>query len=108
MSNASDEPAELGQLARLIRSKNAGPFMLTIDVMFDDAATYERVRTSECLAPARIARIYDVPVEVVQRYESTVALAIKVSFPRRWSSGSVDDRDVYGGQLHAPLVRLPV
>ena len=29
--------ATLGDLAKLVRSKNAGPFWLTIDIMFDDA-----------------------------------------------------------------------
>ena len=108
MSNPSEDPVELGQLARLIRSKNAGPFMLTIDVMFDDEETYQRVRASHCLNAATLAQIYGVQAEDIQLFNSDVALAIKVSFPRPWSSGSADDRDIYGGQFHAPLVRLPV
>ena len=32
----------LGDLATLIRSKNAGPFILTFDIMFDDEASYRR------------------------------------------------------------------
>ena len=37
--------ATLGDLAKLVRSKNAGPFWLTIDIMFDDAEAYRRART---------------------------------------------------------------
>ena len=36
--------ATLGELAKLVRSKNAGPFWLTIDIMFDDADAYRRAR----------------------------------------------------------------
>lgn len=107
--NASDGVLpRLGELAALIRSKNAGPFVLTIDVMFADEATYQRVRSSRCLSTARMSEIYRIPEASISRFESDPALAIKVSFPRPWVSGSLTDRDVYGGQLHAPLVLVVV
>ena len=42
--------AKLGKLARLIRSKNAGPFELTFDIMFEDPESFERVRASGALS----------------------------------------------------------
>jgi hypothetical protein len=81
--------ATLADLAKLVRSKNAGPFWLTIDIMFDDAQAYRRARD----------------VEIVNH---NTALAIKVSFPRPQSSGSKHDSDVYGGQQYAPLLGLEV
>ena len=39
--------AMLGDLAKLVRSKNAGPFWLTIDIIFDDAEAYRRARVAE-------------------------------------------------------------
>jgi hypothetical protein len=51
--------ATLGDLAKLVRSKNAGPFWLTIDIMFDDAGAYRRARDAEIVNRAAIARLYN-------------------------------------------------
>ena len=53
--------ATLGDLANLVRSKNAGPFWLTIDLMFDDAEAYRRARDAEIVNRATIARLYNQP-----------------------------------------------
>ncbi len=86
--------ATIADLAVLVRSKNAGAFWLTIDVMFDNAEHYRRVRDSEAI---------DI---IVVNHDA--ALAIKISFPRPQSSGSKLDSDVYGGQQYAPLLWLEV
>lgn len=99
---------QLHELARLIRSKNAGPFELTIDVMFDDRAAYDRVRRSGVLDAARIAALYGVPESAVSVFTADVALALKFSLPRPTPSGSLADTDIFGGQFHAPIVRLDV
>jgi hypothetical protein len=96
----------LGELARLIRSKNAGPFMLTFDVMFDDEATYRRVIDAKVLTRPVFASIYKVPEEEVIFFEHDAARAIKISIPRPYVQCDVDDGDAYGGQQHAPLVDL--
>ena len=98
--------ARLGDLARLIRSKNAGAFMLTFDVMFDDDATYQRVLKSKVLTKEKFAKIYQVPEEDVLFFEHEAAKAIKISIPRPTIQGARDDGDAYGGQQHAPLVEL--
>ena len=73
--------ATLGDLAKLVRSKNAGPFWLTIDIMFDDAEAYRRARDAEIVNRATIARLYNRhPAEIIVVNHDT-ALAIKVSFP---------------------------
>lgn len=97
---------KLGEIATLIRSKNAGPFMLTIDIMFNDQDSYERVKDSPQIVPRTFSELYGVPEEQIDLYHSDVALAVKISFPRPWVSGSRYDRDVYGGQIHGPLVEL--
>src|SRR3954470_18965076 len=100
--------ATIGDLAVLVRSKNAGPFWLTIDIMFDDAAKYRRVRDNEVITRAGIARLFRrEPADIIV-VNHDAALAIKVSFPRPQSSGSKYDSDVYGGQQYAPLLSLPV
>jgi len=98
--------ATVGELAKLVRSKNAGPFWLTIDIMFDDDDSYRRVRDAEIVNRAAIARLYNRnPADIIV-VNHDAALAIKVSFPRPESSGAKHDSDVYGGQQYAPLLEL--
>jgi hypothetical protein len=98
----------LRELTTLIRSKNAGPFQLTIDVMFRDHATYQRVIDSDALGAEAIARIYHLDVHDVQVFHYEPGLAIKVSFPRPVTSGDLFDSDVNGGQQYGPLVDLEI
>jgi len=98
----------LGQCAKLIRSKNAGPFWLTIDVMFDDPATYRAVRDQHVVTVELIGRLYGQPADRISVFEHDAALAIKISLPRPHSSGSPLDTDVFGGQQYAPLLDLNV
>ena len=100
--------AKLGELARLIRSKNAGPFVLTIDVMFDDQATFDRVRTSGVLTADTISKVYHLPSSEVQFFTVPEALAFKASIPRPRFQGDVLDSDGHGGQQYAPLIDIEV
>jgi len=98
----------IGDVATLVRSKNAGPFMLTLDVLFDDGAAFDRVAASGVLSPDFVAALYGVPADVVRTYHLRDALTIKVSFPRRSPSGSFGDDDVYGCQYMARLAAQPL
>ncbi|MFM0007040.1 DUF4387 domain-containing protein [Paraburkholderia dipogonis] len=98
----------IGDLAVLVRSKNAGPFWLTFDVMFNDEAVYRRVRDSQVINAKDVARTFHRNAEEVIVVNHDAALAVKVSFPRPQSSGSKLDNDVYGGQQYAPLLNLVV
>ncbi len=100
--------AKLAQLAKLIRSKNAGPFELTIDIMFGDAATYERVKRSGAVNRNVVAATYGVAPEMVRFFESDSALAIKASIPRPIIQGDVGDNDGHGGQQYAPLMDIEI
>ena len=100
--------ATIADLAVLVRSKNAGPFWLTIDIMFDDEGKYRRVRDSEMITRDGIAQMFGRNPDDIIVVNHDVALAIKVSFPRPQSSGSKYDSDVYGGQQYAPLLSLAV
>lgn len=104
----SGKQTTLGELAKLIRSKNAGPFTLTFDVMFEDEATYRRVLDSKVLTKEVFAKLYRMPVDEVMFFEHDAARAIKVSIPRPYIQGDREDGDMYGGQQHAPLVELVV
>ena len=98
----------LAQIARLIRSKNAGPFELTFDVMFDDAAIYERVKRSGALSREVVARRYGLEPEQVKFFFCDNALAIKASIPRPVFQGDPRDSDGHGGQQYAPLMDIEI
>lgn len=100
--------ARLHTLARLIRSKNAGPFELTFDIMFDDAATYQRVRDSGALSAAVVGRLYGLPEARVKFFHCDHARAIKASIPRPAIQGDLDDSDGHGGQQYAPLMDIEI
>ena len=102
------ESAVLADLARLIRSKNAGPFWLTVDVMFDEPASFRRALASELMDRGRIAARLGQSADLVIVTAVENALAIKVSFPRHHSAGSPRDSDVLGGQQYAALLDLPI
>ena len=100
--------ATIADLAVLVRSKNAGPFWLTIDIMFDDSEKYRRVRDSGIVNRPAVAKMFRRNPDDIIIVNHDAALAIKVSFPRPQSSGSKYDSDVYGGQQYAPLLSLAV
>ena len=98
----------LADLASLIRSKNAGPYLLTFDVMFDDPEKFERVRASHVLNPALFAEIYQVEPGDVVYTEYDQAIALKFTIPRPIVAGDVDDTDVTGGQQWSPLSDIEI
>jgi len=100
--------AKLGDLATLVRSKNAGPFYLTFDVMFDDPAVYERVKKADVLSRAFVADRYGLSENEVMFFYVDNALAIKASIPRPIIQGDVGETDSYGGQQFAPLLDIEI
>jgi hypothetical protein len=96
----------LGSLARTLRSKNAGAFAVTLDVLFRDQAGYDRAVQSPALSPPRIGGLYGVPAEQVMVELYPQVMAVKVTLPRRIPSGDPGDTDVYGAQQHVPLMLL--
>ena len=101
----------LVELARTIRSKNAGVDHITFDVIFPDRASYDLVRGSGALTRATVTALYRVdPARIVEFVEYEPGLAIKFTIRRERPSGSPGERDVFGSQQYAPLfdVAIPV
>jgi hypothetical protein len=98
----------LGEMAQLVRSKNAGPFWMTIDVMFDSADAYETVKRSGAITEATMARALkrDSHDLIITMHDA--ALAVKISYPRDFSSGAPCDSDVFGGQQYAGVLDLEI
>ena len=99
---------KLVDLARVVRSKNAGPLKITIDLMFDDPESYERALASPALSPSNLARIYGRRQGEVEVMPYPQGLAIKLVMERRVIAGSPGDSDVYGAQQHGPLLELEI
>jgi hypothetical protein len=99
---------ELWQFTKLIRSKNAGPFELTFDIMFKDEESFRKVIDSGKLSVELISQLYKVERKQVRFFVIEPLLTVKISIPRPIFSGDVNDTDVYGGQFHGPLVKLQI
>lgn len=98
---------QLKDIANVIRSKNAGPFELTLDVLLKDDEMFQRLRDANVINKATIARLYKIPEEdVLSIVYFPNAKAIKATIVRPLSSGALGERDVYGAQQHAPLVNF--
>jgi hypothetical protein len=104
-----DGTLTLGELAGQVRSKNAGPFWITLDVFFKTESDYQLVTTSTALSQQAVGRLYHVDPATVKYFELPGILALKISFPRPVTAGSFKDRDLHAGQQHVPLagLRLP-
>lgn len=99
----------LVDLATVLRSKNSGPFSITLDVLFDDEKTYRRVKSSGVINPKKIADLYHIDEDhITELVFFDQGLGVKITYDREISSGTVGDRDVYGAQQHAPLFNIEI
>lgn len=97
---------QLQDLATVIRSKNAGPLTLSLDLMFPSEESYQIALRSKSLTAEAIGRLYDTAPEKISITSYDAARAIEIAMPRKIVSGSPGDRDVYGAQQHVPLLGL--
>lgn len=99
---------KLTDIAQVIRSKNAGPRSLTLDLMFATDADYQRVAQSPAISRENIARLYRLPAEKVQVIPYPAGRAVKITLARTIMAGDPGDYDVYGAQQHAPLLGIEI
>lgn len=100
--------ARIRDIAKVCRSKNAGPFDLTIDVAFDDPETFNKVKATGVLCAALFAKLYGVKESQVLFTVYEPGYAFKATLPRLRSAGDIGDTDVYGAQQHAPVLDVDV
>ncbi len=99
----------LTELAEVIRSKNSGPYELTMDIIFKDFVSYEKVKQNRVINKKLISRLYQIPEEDISSIiEFDPARAIKITIKRPIVAGAVGESDVYGAQQHAPLLTIEV
>ncbi len=98
---------KLVDLARVIRSKNAGPYELTLDMIFKNNEIYSKVKENKLINAEKIAEIYKIDKDLIKGIVYfDPAYAVKVTMKRELASGAYGDSDIYGAQQHAPLLKL--
>lgn len=98
----------LSELAKMVKSNNAGATYLTFDIVFHALAHLEQVRASGALEPGRIGDLYGVEADDVRIFAFEPTLTIKITIPRPFPSGGVEERDFDGVQQFAPLLDLVI
>ncbi|KAL4894305.1 CoA-transferase family III domain-containing protein [Aspergillus ambiguus] len=100
---------QMMDIAKIIRSKNSGPFELTFDIMFDTVEAYERVKNANILTNERVMALYHLqPEDIIVNMFFEPALAWKCTIRRPWEQGTVGERDTLGTQQHGPLLTITV
>ena len=95
---------ELGQIVEKVRSKNAGPFWITIDIFCGNRDAFERVKSN--FETSTIAKALNVPSQTLKRFDIETLNVVKFSLPRPQIQGSVDDRDMHGAAIAARVAEL--
>jgi Domain of unknown function (DUF4387) len=99
----------LSDIAKTIRSKNAGVDKITFDVIFQDRASYDQVRESGVLSRNAVCSIFGIDAaQITDHVAFDPALAIKFTMYRRVPSGSPGDADIFGSQQYGPLLDIEV
>ena len=100
---------KISDVATFVTSKNAGPFLLTVDIVFGNAGSYERFKVLEPLTKDGVAELYGIaPDQVLDIIAFDPAYAFKITMRRPWSSGAIGETDVYGAQQHIPIAEFDI
>jgi hypothetical protein len=100
---------KLVDLAKTIRSKNAGTDRITFDIIFREKDVYEKVKTSGAITKQSLSRLYGIPEERITDFvEFDPANAIKFTIKRLEPSGSAGETDIFGCQQYPPLLDIEI
>lgn len=100
---------KLSDLAKTIRSKNAGTDRITFDIIFREKESYELVRNSGALTKETVAKLYGIPMERIKDFvEFEPGFAIKFTINRLRPSGSFGEGDIFGCQQYPPLLDVEI
>lgn len=100
---------KLVDLAKTIRSKNAGTDKITFDIIFREKENYDLVKKSGAITKTTVAKLYGIPEAQISDFiEFDPAYAIKFTIYREQYSGSPGDGDIFGCQQYPPLLEVEV
>lgn len=92
------------EVCHVVRSKVAGPFWVTMDLMFDSRDNFDRYSSSSALGREAIADLYGVGSDDVALYPVPSLNVLKISFPRQTVQGGVGERDLHSGQQYTYIL----
>jgi hypothetical protein len=98
--------AAIKDVCRHIRSKNAGPFWVTIDLFFHSVELFEKYSASPRLGPELFANLYGAEPSLVQRFPVASLNMLKISYPRQGPQGGEVERDLHSGQQFVRLLDI--
>ena len=89
---------KLRDVCRHIRSKNAGPFWVTVDLFFKDDEAYRTYGADPALSAALFEHLYGAPADEVKVFRIDTLNTVKISYPRTSPQGWRGERDMHSGQ----------
>jgi hypothetical protein len=96
--------AKVRDVCRHVRSKNAGPFWVTIDLFFDGPETFQRYSQCSALGPKIFESLYGADPAHVKRFPVESLNMVKISYPRVTPQGGIVERDMHCGQQFVRLL----
>ncbi len=96
------------EVCRHVRSKNAGPFWVTVDLFFSTKEKYIRYRDASELGPELFEQLYGTDPKLVKRIPVDRLNMIKFSYPRPHPQGWKQERDMHAGQQFARLLDIEI
>jgi hypothetical protein len=100
--------SKVGEVCRHVRSKNAGPFWITVDLFFRNEELFRRYRDTPALGPELFERLYGTDPSLVRRLPVDNLRMVKISFPRLKPQGWMQERDMHAGQQYARLLDVEI
>ena len=100
--------AKVRDVCRHVRSKNAGPFWVTIDLFFNDAVNFDKYAMSPALGPQLFESLYGANPDLVKRIPMQSLNVVKISYPRPQAQGWMGERDMHQGQAFARLLDIEI
>ena len=96
----------LKELVKKIRSKNAGPFLLTIDIFCSNRKTFETI--IQKITKIEISKLYKIPKKQIEIFTIENLFIVKITIPRPNIQGSSKDRDLHGASFGIILEELEI
>ncbi len=96
----------LRDICTYVRSKNAGPFWVTIDLFFDGAENYARYK--DRIDTEAVKALIGGDVAMIKKFNLDSLCVVKLSYPRQRPQGGVDERDMHSGQQYVRLLDMVV
>lgn len=100
--------ATIGETAYYVRSKNAGPFWVTVDIFCGEKDVFNALSASKNISREKVAEVYGVTAEEVKIFYIPNLNVIKISYPRVKSQGQKYERDMHAGQQYVQIAEVEI